>query len=215
MRDDGLRRGIWAGLVAGLAQPLGWAIVAAVYAMLWETVWSSSARREPDLERRRMLTALPVGVALGSLALLGFLKVPGWVKDVAAPPEAGLSGRVPEITPIGNFYIVSKNFNDPVVSASGWTLRVTGLVQRTLRIDYSQLQSLPAVTDAVTMECVSNDVGGALMSTGRFTGIPIRDLVAMATPQSRATALMFKARDGFSETAALKMIMDDTTILSA
>lgn len=210
LADDGLL-----GLRAGLGQPLGWAVVFGVYALLWETVWSATPAPEPDLERRRMLTALPVGVALGSLGLLGFLKVPGWMRDVAAPPESGLSGPVPEITPVGNFYVVSKNFNDPVVSASGWALRVTGLVQRTLRIDYAQLQNLPAVTEAVTMECVSNDVGGPLMSTGRFTGIPIRELMAMAAPQPRAAALAFKARDGFTETASLKMVMDDPTILVA
>lgn len=210
LADDGLL-----GLRAGLGQALGWAVVFGVYALLWETVWSATPAPEPDLERRRMLTALPVGVALGSLGLLGFLKVPGWMRDVAAPPESGLSGPVPEITPVGNFYVVSKNFNDPVVSASGWALRVTGLVQRTLRIDYAQLQNLPAVTEAVTMECVSNDVGGPLMSTGRFTGIPIRELMAMAAPQPRAAALAFKARDGFTETASLKMVMDDPTILVA
>jgi DMSO/TMAO reductase YedYZ molybdopterin-dependent catalytic subunit len=212
--------GALAGLLAErrrLSRPglLGWAIVFAVYALLWETVWSSSPAPEPDLGRRRLLTTLPVGIALGSLGLLGFLKVPGWVRDVASPPEAGLAGRVPEITPIGNFYVVSKNFSDPVIPSSGWSLRVTGLVQRTLRIDYSRLQSLPAVTELVTMECVSNEVGGPLMSTGRFTGIPIRDLVAMATPQSKASAVAFKARDGFTETASLRLIMDDPTILVA
>lgn len=203
------------GLRAGLTQPLGWAIVFGVYAMLWETVWSATPEPEPDLGRRRMLTALPVGLALGSLGVLGFLKVPGWVRDVASPPESGLSGPVPEITPVGNFYVVSKNFSDPVIPASGWALQVTGLVRRTLRFDYGQMQALPAVTEAVTMECVSNEVGGPLMSTGRFTGIPIRDLVTMAAPQPRATALTFKARDGFTETAALKLIMDDPTILVA
>jgi DMSO/TMAO reductase YedYZ molybdopterin-dependent catalytic subunit len=203
------------GLNGGPTQPLGWAVVFGVYAMLWETVWSSATAPGPDLGRRRMLTALPVGIALASVGVLGFLKVPGWVQAIASPPESGLSGRVPEITPVGNFYIVSKNFSDPVVSASGWSLRVTGMVQRSLSLNYTQLQSVPAVTEAVTMECVSNDVGGPLMSTGRFTGIPIRDLVAMAMPQSKATALAFKARDGFTETASLKMIMDDATILVA
>jgi DMSO/TMAO reductase YedYZ molybdopterin-dependent catalytic subunit len=203
------------GLNRGLTQPLGWAIVFAAYALLWEAFWSSSASPEPDAGRRRLLTALPVGVALGSLGILGFLKVPGWIQAAASPPESGLSGPVPEITPVPNFYIVSKNFNDPVVSASGWSLRLTGLVQKSLSLSYAQMQSVPAVTEIVTMECVSNDVGGPLMSTGRFTGIPIRDLVVMASPTSRAAALAFKARDGFTESAPLKMIMEDATILVA
>jgi DMSO/TMAO reductase YedYZ molybdopterin-dependent catalytic subunit len=203
------------GLNRGPTQPLGWAIVFAVYALIWEAAWSSTPVPGPDPGRRRMLTALPVGIGLASLGLLGFLKVPAWIQAIASPPESGLSGRVPEITPIDNFYVVSKNFNDPLVSASGWSLRLTGLVEKSLSLSYAQLQSVPSVTETVTMECVSNDVGGPLMSTGIFTGIPIRDLVVMAGPEPRASALAFKARDGFTETAPLKMIMDDATILVA
>jgi DMSO/TMAO reductase YedYZ molybdopterin-dependent catalytic subunit len=203
------------GLAGGLTQPLGWAIVFAGYALVWDAVWSASAPAEPDLDRRRLVTALPVGLALGSLGLIGLLKVPAWVRDVAAPPESGLAGPVPEITPVANFYVVSKNFTDPVVSASGWTLRVSGLVDRPLRLDYSQLQKLPPVTEVVTMECVSNDVGGPLMSTGSFTGVPLRDLLVMASPQPRAGAVLFRARDGFTESIPLKTVMDDPSILVA
>jgi DMSO/TMAO reductase YedYZ molybdopterin-dependent catalytic subunit len=203
------------GLRGGLTAPLGWAVVFAIYALVWESVWSSAPPREPDLGRRRLVTALPVGLALGSLALLGVLKVPAWIRDVASPPEAGLSGPVPEITPVANFYVVSKNFSDPVVPASGWSLRVGGLVERPLRMDYSQLRQLPSTTETATLECVSNDVGGNLMSTGSFTGVPLRDLLVMASPLSKATAVTFKARDGFTESATLRMVMDDPTILVA
>jgi DMSO/TMAO reductase YedYZ molybdopterin-dependent catalytic subunit len=203
------------GLRGGLNQPLGYAVVFGVYAFLWEMVWSSAPESAPDLGRRRLVTAVPVGVALASLGLLGLLKVPGWVRDVSSPPEAGLSGPVPEITPVANFYVVSKNFNDPVVSASGWALRVTGLVQRPLRLDYARMQSLPSVTELVTMECVSNEVGGPLMSTGSFTGIPLRELLTMAAPQPKAAGMTFKARDGFTESIGLKTVMDDPSILVA
>jgi DMSO/TMAO reductase YedYZ molybdopterin-dependent catalytic subunit len=206
------------GLRGGLTEPLGWAVVFAIYALVWEAVWSpprASEASEPDLGRRRLVTALPAGLALGSLALVGVLKVPGWVRDVTSPPEAGLSGPVPEITPVANFYVVSKNFSDPVVSASDWSLRVAGLVDRTLRLDYAQLRGLPSTTQTATLECVSNDVGGNLLSTGSFTGVPLRDLLIMASPLSKATAVTFKARDGFTESATLKMVMDDPTILVA
>jgi DMSO/TMAO reductase YedYZ molybdopterin-dependent catalytic subunit len=203
------------GLRGGLNQPLGYAVVFAVYALLWEMVWSSAPEMAPDLGRRRLLTAVPVGVALASLGLLGFLKVPGWVRDVASPPEAGLSGPVPELTPVANFYVVSKNFSDPVVPVSGWALRVTGRVQHPIRLDYARMESLPSVTELVTMECVSNEVGGPLMSTGSFTGIPLRDLLAMAAPQPRAGGVTFKARDGFTESIGLKTVMDEPSILVA
>ena len=52
----------------------------------------------------------PLAIGLGSLALIGVLKLPGWVQAIAAPPESGITGPVPEITPVKNFYRVSKNF---------------------------------------------------------------------------------------------------------
>jgi DMSO/TMAO reductase YedYZ molybdopterin-dependent catalytic subunit len=204
------------GLRGGLTEPLGWAALFTIYALVWEAIWSPRRASEPDLGRRRLVTALSAGIALGSLALLGVLKVPAWIRDVTSPPEAGLSGPVPEITPVANFYVVSKNFSDPVVSASDWSLRVGGLVDHALRLDYTQLRQLPSTTtETVTLECVSNDVGGNLMSTGTFTGVALRDLLVMASPQAKATAVTFRARDGFTESATLKMVMEDPTILVA
>jgi DMSO/TMAO reductase YedYZ molybdopterin-dependent catalytic subunit len=203
------------GLSGGITQPLVWAVVFAIYALVWELLWSSAPPAEPDLGRRRMVGLLPAGLALGSLVVLGYVKVPGWVRAVAAPPESGLAGVSPEITPVANFYVVSKNFQDPMVASSGWRLQVTGLVERSLRLDYQELQALPAVTELVTLECVSNDVGGPLMSTGNFTGVPFRDLLAMATPRSGAVALALKARDGYTENLNLKLVMDSPEILVA
>jgi DMSO/TMAO reductase YedYZ molybdopterin-dependent catalytic subunit len=124
-----------------------------------------------------------------------------------------VSGFVPEITPTANFYRVSKNFQDPVVPAAGWALRVGGLVGRPLRFGYEDFRSLPAVTEAVTQACISNNVGGNLISTGRFTGVPLRDLLAMAEPQPGAGAVNFRARDGFTESLPLSLVMGAPEIL--
>lgn len=203
------------GLAGGISEPLVWALVFATYALVWDAVSSRRQPSSPDLGRRRALVLLPAGLALGSLAVIGYLKVPGWLRDVFAPPEAGLVGPVPEITPVANFYVVSKNFQDPVVSVSGWALRVTGLVERQLHLDYAALKALPGVTETVTLECVSNNVGGNLMSTGTFTGVPMRDLLAMAVPRPTAAAAAMKARDGYSESIGLKMVQDAPEILVA
>jgi hypothetical protein len=53
------------------------------------------------------------------------------------------------------------------------------------------------------------------MSTGSFTGVSLRDLIVMGSPQSKGKAVAFKSRDGYTESAALKMVMDDPTILVA
>ncbi|HKF77516.1 MAG TPA: molybdopterin-dependent oxidoreductase [Candidatus Dormibacteraeota bacterium] len=145
----------------------------------------------------------PLTIAIGSLTLLGLLKVPGWVQAIVAPPEAGLTGPGPEITPVANFYRVSKNFVDPVVREAGWRLHVGGLVDRPLDLAYRELARLPWITQVVTLECISNEVGGGLMSTGRFTGVLLRDLLAMAGPRAGAAAVNFHSTDRYTESLPL------------
>ncbi len=202
------------GLGAGFTTPLLWALVLVVYWLAWDFLWTRRPEAAPvDLERRRLVTLAPLAIGVGSLALVGVLKVPEWARTVVAPPEGGVSGPVPALTPVRSFYRVSKNFQDPVVPAVGWTLRVGGLVDRPLRLSYHDLQGLPATTEAVTLECVSNDVGGDLMSTGQFTGMPLRDLLAMAEPRSTAAAVNFRARDGYSESLALPVVMGSPDVM--
>jgi DMSO/TMAO reductase YedYZ molybdopterin-dependent catalytic subunit len=198
------------GLATGPTTPVIWALVFVAYWLAWDLAWRPP---EPpaavDESRRRVV----FGIGLGSLALLGVLKVPDWVRSVVAPPESGLSGPALEITPVDHFYKVSKNFQDPVVPAAGWSLRVGGLVGRPLRLTLPQLQAVPATTEIVTLECVSNDVGGNLMSTGRFTGVPLRDLLTMAEPRPGAAAVNFRANDGYTESLPLSVVMGSAEIM--
>ena len=204
----------------GPTTPVIWALVFAIQGLVWEYIWNRTARASAEPEavdpgRRRVLALAPTGLAVGALALIGILKVPEWLRAVITPPESGLRGPVPELTPVGNFYRVSKNFQDPVVPSAGWTLKVGGMVDRPLRLSYADLEALPSATEIVTLECISNDVGGALMSTGSFTGIPLRDLLTKAGPRQGAGAVNFRARDGYTESLALPAVMSAPDILVA
>ena len=206
------------GLADGVQTPVIWALVLAVYWLVWDLGWGSPGTADSgavDLDRRRLLAFAPAAIGLGSLALIAFLKVPDWARIIVAPPESGLSGLSPELTPVDHFYKVSKNFQDPVVSANGWSLRVGGMVAQPLKLSYRDLLAVPATTEVVTLECISNDVGGNLMSTGRFTGIPLRDLLAMAQPRAGASAVNFRARDGYTESLPLSTVMGTPEILVA
>jgi DMSO/TMAO reductase YedYZ molybdopterin-dependent catalytic subunit len=202
------------GLTDGVSTPVVWALVLAVYWLVWDLGWGSATAAAPvDLGRRRLLALAPIAIGAGSLALVGIFKVPDWVRIIVAPPESGLSGPSPELTPVDHFYKVSKNFQDPVVPANGWSLRVGGMVAQPLKLSYQDLQAVPATTEIVTLECISNDVGGNLMSTGRFTGIPLRDLLTMAQPRAGAGAVNFRARDGYTESLPLSAVMAEPDIM--
>jgi DMSO/TMAO reductase YedYZ molybdopterin-dependent catalytic subunit len=153
-----------------------------------------------------LLSAVPIAIGAVSLGVLAVRLVPDWYRAIFNPPEAALRGPAREVTPVQNFYVVSKNFSDPSIAAQGWTLGVGGLVDKPVRLSLSDLRALPGVTEYVTMECISNNVGGELISTGSFTGVRLRELLAVAGPKPQGTWVAFKARDGYSESVPFSLV---------
>ncbi|HSS92574.1 MAG TPA: molybdopterin-dependent oxidoreductase, partial [Candidatus Dormibacteraeota bacterium] len=163
------------GLNDGPTTPLVWAVLFAVYGMILQMGAGSGLPDAADPGRRRTIGAIPIAIGAISLGTLGLRLLPAWNQAIFNPPEAVLSGASPEITPVANFYVLSKNIGDPVVDGNTWSLTVGGVVDKHLKLSLADLRALPSTTEYVTMECVSNDVGGPLMSTGSFTGVSLRD----------------------------------------
>jgi DMSO/TMAO reductase YedYZ molybdopterin-dependent catalytic subunit len=84
-----------------------------------------------------------------------------------------------------------------------------------MKLSLSDLRAIPSTTEYVTMECISNNVGGALMSTGSFTGVSLRDLLATASPQAGGTWAAFTANDGYTESLPISFIQATPEILDA
>ena len=203
------------GLNDGPATPIIWAALFAVYSVVLQLGRDASGNAAVDEGRRRLLGALPITIGAISLGVLAFRLLPDWYSAIFNPPEAGLRGPAPEITPVENFYVVSKNFSDPVVDAQGWSLAVGGLVDRPLRLSLTDLRALPGINEYVTLECVSNDVGGGLMSTGSFTGAKLADLIDMAGARASGTWVSFTARDGYTESIPVSMVRASPEIIVA
>jgi sulfane dehydrogenase subunit SoxC len=110
------------------------------------------------------------------------------------------------VTPVGMHYLLI-HFDIPVVEASGWRLRVEGLVDRPLELSLEDLRSRPAVTRALTMECAGN--GRTLMSpraqsqpwvleavgTGEWTGVPLATVLDEAGVRDGAVDVVFTGGD--------------------
>jgi hypothetical protein len=101
-----------------------------------------------------------------------------------------------------------------VVDPGSWHLLVTGLVEQPLDLTYEALTALPSIQVVRTLECISNEVGGDLMSTGLWTGVRLGDLLGRAGVRTDATALVFRSVDGYRETMALAKALDPNTLLA-
>lgn len=146
----------------------------------------------------------------------------GNVPDRIVPPPAptygpwtAVSGQTPEVTSAAQFYYVSKNLaSDPTVPQSSWRLHIKGLVGQPYSLSYDDLLALPPVERYHTLACISNTIGGDLISTARFTGVSLADMLNRAGIQSGASELIFRAADGYSDSLHLSQALDPEAMIA-
>jgi DMSO/TMAO reductase YedYZ molybdopterin-dependent catalytic subunit len=109
-----------------------------------------------------------------------------------------IDGISPYITPTDDFYRIDTAQRVPVIDVEDWTLRVTGLVDRELELTYDDLLDRDLIELPITMQCVSNEVGGDLIGTARWIGFPLADLLGEAGVRDGAEQLMTESVDGFT-----------------
>jgi DMSO/TMAO reductase YedYZ molybdopterin-dependent catalytic subunit len=140
--------------------------------------------------------------------------------EAAAPiSSASASASIPagvaeEVTPTDHFYVVSKNFNDPHVGLDRWSLEVAGLVARPRQISYDEILSFPTESQYTTLECISNTLGGKLMSNAHWTGVPLSQLLANIGMQPAATAVVFRSADNYYESFPLELASSRGVLLA-
>jgi DMSO/TMAO reductase YedYZ molybdopterin-dependent catalytic subunit len=134
---------------------------------------------------------------------------------VPAAASLGIPGVAPLITPNPNFYRVDTAVFLPVIDAGQWRLRVTGMVEREIELTYDQLLALPLVERRITLMCVSNPVGGPLISNATWLGYPLRSLLARARPLPDADMVLSKSSDGFTAGTPLSALTDGRDALLA
>ena len=122
---------------------------------------------------------------------------------VALPPvptaaSSGVPGSVPFITPNDRFYRIDTALTTPRVSIDGWTLAVTGYVDKPITLSYRELLARPMIEADITISCVSNVVGGDLIGTARWLGCRLDDLLAEAGIGPTADQILGRSVDGFT-----------------
>ncbi|MBO0707248.1 MAG: molybdopterin-dependent oxidoreductase [Candidatus Dormibacteraeota bacterium] len=203
------------GLGGGVLEVVTITVPLALYGVVLQGLLAPPGRDSEtvlDPGRRRVLGW---GVAVLGAAVVAFTRIPAWAQSLGSGTTSGRGTVGPALTPAQDFYIVSKNFQDPVLEAAGWSIQIRGMVANPTTLTLSNLRSMPATTITLTQECISNLVGGGQISTGTFTGVPLRHLLDLARPQPGASMLGFTAADGYTETLDLQTATTDTQILVA
>lgn len=117
------------------------------------------------------------------------------------------------LAPNERFYVVTKNVIDPQINRDLWRLEIAGMVDRPRAYNFSELAALPSVTQETTLMCISNEVGGGLMSNAVWKGVPLRALLEAAVPQAGVREVLLHGVDNYSDTFAFEKAMEPETLV--
>ncbi len=195
-----------AALVAGSTS------LVVLHALARRAATPATAPAAPEEARRRLL--LGMAAALVGAGVTGYLgrrlaaaaaveasrdavgPLPGG--PPTPPPGADFPGTPTWLTANADFYRIDTALQVPQVSTADYRLRIHGLVDREIVLGYDDLRRRALLEAPITMTCVSNEVGGNLVSNAVFLGVPLRDLLAEAGVQDGADQIASTSVDGFS-----------------
>ena len=119
-----------------------------------------------------------------------------------------------EVTPTYLFYRIDINPIVPEVDSNSWNLTIKGLVDKPLTINYDQIKAMPSVQEYVTLECISNKVGGELISTALWKGVRLSYLLNEAGIKPNVKYVVFRCADGYDVGIPIERSQMEGTILA-
>jgi DMSO/TMAO reductase YedYZ molybdopterin-dependent catalytic subunit len=119
------------------------------------------------------------------------------------------------ITASADFYRVDTALSVPQLSHGDWRLHIHGMVDREATYSFDDLADFDVIEMATTLTCVSNPVGGNLISTGMWTGYRVADLLAAARVHADADMLLSTSIDGFTAGTPVQALTDGRDALLA
>ncbi|WP_375504361.1 molybdopterin-dependent oxidoreductase [uncultured Jatrophihabitans sp.] len=153
-----------------------------------------------DVAAKRRKLALPAASAQSSA--------------VPAGVDLGKSG-VPWRTSNADFYRIDTALSVPQIDPDSWKLRIHGLVDTPMTLSFKELLARPLEEHWVTLNCVSNEVGGDLVSNALFRGVRLDALLREAGLRSGADQLLMTSEDGMTIGAPARTVMDGRAALLA
>lgn len=184
--------------------------------------------------RRSVLLAGAAAVGVGAVGAVAGRLLGSRFRDVAASREAvrlplaadpepalpaGVEVGVPGVTPFrvpnADFYRIDTALVVPRVTTGDWKLRIHGMVDREVTLDWEQLVGSPLVERDVTLMCVSNEVGGDLVGNATWLGLPLKGLLEQAGPHPDADMVLSSSADGWTCSTPLEVLTDGRDALLA
>ncbi|WP_033106487.1 molybdopterin-dependent oxidoreductase [Microbacterium profundi] len=158
------------------------------------------------------ITARTVSMAVGSVeSIRKALKLPAPRTKVTVPDGAELDvpGLSELFTPNDDFYRVDTALTVPTIDPETWRLVIDGMVDQRVELSFQDILDMGVDEYAITLTCVSNEVGGELVGNAMWLGVPLRDVLRKAGVKSGADMVLSRSVDGYTASTPLAALVDD------
>jgi DMSO/TMAO reductase YedYZ molybdopterin-dependent catalytic subunit len=184
-------------------------------------------RTAPALrERRGFLLSASMMAGTAAVAAESFLRNRAMAARAVEPVEMA-SFRPPvetgrfapplvrkAVTPVNEFYAMSKNAVDPAIDPTTWRLRILDDDRLISEYSYAELLALPREDRYVTLRCISNTLQSNLMGNAQWSGIRLRQIVERSRISAGATEMAVIGVDGHGDSFPLEYAWGDEVLLA-
>ena len=146
----------------------------------------------------------------------GLLRLPQVTRP--AIPEGvslGVRGISRWMTPSDDFYRIHTAIVVPAIEPKDWSLRIHGMVEREITLTYAELLERQFTEAWVTLNCVSNEVGGNLIGNAWWSGVRLAPILEEAGVRPGADAVLQTSDDGWTCGTPLAALTDDRDAMLA
>ncbi len=169
------------------------------------------------MDRRRFISIVG-GAGVGILlpyALHRYLAMGTNVSRVGVKDflKDGALAALRAITPAGDLYVMSSHGN-PAVDVAKWSLTIDGLVENPQHLNYGEIRRLPAYETYLTLECISNPVGGRYIGNAQWRGTLLRPLLDRARVKANAVYAVLYAAEGYTTGHSVARILRPENFLT-
>jgi DMSO/TMAO reductase YedYZ molybdopterin-dependent catalytic subunit len=112
------------------------------------------------------------------------------------------------VTATRDFYRVDTALTLPRIDLNTWRLRLHGMVDTEIELSFDDLLGRPLMERDITLNCVSNEVGGPYIGTARWLGVPLGPLLREAGLRAGADQLVARSAEGMTIGTPLDVLLD-------
>ena len=112
-------------------------------------------------------------------------------------------------TEVKNFPILDLGIL-PDINQQNWSLRIYGLVENELNLDWDAFQALPQVTDISDFHCVTRWTRLDM----DWVGVKAQELLMLAAPLENAKYVTLHGYDGYTTNLPLEALLDDDVMIA-